>query len=53
MNDNVDSDEYTKVIKDHIFDFLDLHELFQQDNGPVHTMIKTKKMENGFILLEN
>ena len=33
----VDSDEYTKILKDHVIDFLYIHEPFQQDNAPVHT----------------
>ena len=52
----VDSDEYTKILQDHVIDFLYMHEPFRQDNAPAHTSIETKKKffwEIGFTLLEN
>ena len=55
IKNKVDSDEYTKILQDHVIDFLYMHEPFQQDNAPAHTSIKTKNFfwENGFTLLEN
>ena len=41
IKNNVDSDENTKILKDHVIDFLYIHELFQQDNAPGRTSIKT------------
>ena len=37
-----DSVEYTKILKDHVIDLLNMHEPFQQDNAPAHTSVKTK-----------
>ena len=43
IKNQVDSDEYTKILKDRVIDFLYMHEPFQQDNAPAHTSIKTKR----------
>ena len=53
IKNKVGSDEYIKIFRDHVIDFLYMHEPFQQDNAPAHTSIKTNFFwENGFALLE-
>ena len=47
IKNKVDSDEYTKILQDHVIDFLYMHELFQQDNAPAHTSIKNQKFFRG------
>ena len=39
---NVNSEKYIAVLKDHLLPFMDLGELFQQDNAPPHTAQKTQ-----------
>ena len=55
IENNVNSDEYIKILKENVLDFLYMHEPFQQDNAPAHKSLKTKNFfwENGFTILEN
>ena len=51
----VDASCYIHILKDHALNFLDLHEIFQQDNVPAHSAEKTRIFfeENAFVCLEN
>ena len=52
---NVNSEKYIAVLKDHLLPFMDLGELFQQDNAPPHTAQKTQTFfaETGVEILVN
>ena len=55
IENKVDSDAYTKILTDHVIEFLFMHEPFQQNNVVAHTSLKTKTFfwEDGLNLLEN
>ena len=42
IRNKVNADCYIQVLKDHVLRFLNLHEIFQQDNAPSHTARKTR-----------
>ena len=42
IENKVDSDAYTKILTDHVIEFLFMHEPFQQNNVVAHTSLKTK-----------
>ena len=41
MDNKVDPDEYTKILEDHVIDFLHMHEPLQQVNAQAHTSVQT------------
>lgn len=55
IKNKVDASCYIQILKDHALNFLDLHEIFQQDNAPAHSAEKTRIFfeENAFVCLEN
>ena len=55
IKNKVNSDVYISFLKENVMDFLYLHEVFQQDNAPTHSALKTKEFfgDNGFLILEN
>ena len=42
IKNKVDASCYIQIVKDHALNFMDLHEIFQQDNAPAHSAEKTQ-----------
>ena len=54
ISSKVDASCYIQILKNHALNFLDLHEIFQQDNAPAHSAKKTRMFfENALVCLEN